>query len=132
MYIHYTSWQAWKEKVGAIRTLKSRAHTYCSNEQLLADELTHLLEVFKQNGYPEKLVHRVLYTETKGNEMAQQTQKEPTDFNNSLYVPFHNRAKKLYDILLKKFGISTVLKKTQTLENFENKEGGEADREKRY
>ena len=129
-YIHYTSWQAWKEKVGAIRTLKSRAHTYCSNEQLLADELTHLLEVFIQNGYPEKLVHRVLYKETKGNEMTQQTQKEPIDFNNSFYVPFHNRAKKLYDILLKKFGISTVFKKTQTLGNLIKKKGKQI--EKRY
>jgi len=109
--------------VVAILTLKSRAHTFCSNEQLLADELTHLLEVFIQNGYPEKLVHRVLYKETKGNEMTQQTQKEPKDFNNSFYVPFHNRAKKLYDILLKKFGISTVFKKTQTLGNLIKKKG---------
>ena len=27
-YIHYTSWQAWKEKAGAILTLKNRAYTY--------------------------------------------------------------------------------------------------------
>ena len=95
-------------EVGVIRTLKTRAHTYCSNEQLLADELTHLLEVFIQNGYPEKLVHRVLYKEMKEHEMTQQTQKEPIDFNNSFYVPFHNRAKKLNVILLKKNGILTV------------------------
>ena len=48
----------------------------------LADELTHLLEVFIQNGYPDKLVHRVLYKGTKRNEMTQQNQKEPIDFNN--------------------------------------------------
>ena len=49
-YIHYTSWQAyaWKEKVGAIRTLKNRALTYCSNEELLADELVHLLDTQKR------------------------------------------------------------------------------------
>ena len=62
--------------------------------------------------------------------MTQQTQKEPIDFNNSFYVPFHNRAKKLYAILLKKFGISTVLKKTQTLGNLIKKKGKQI--EKRY
>ena len=59
----------------AILTLKSRAHTFCSNEQLLADELTHLLEVFIQNGYPEKLVHRVLYNETKAMRWHSKTKK---------------------------------------------------------
>ena len=34
-YIHYTLWQPWEEKAGAIRTLKNRAHTYCSDEYLL-------------------------------------------------------------------------------------------------
>ena len=69
-YIHYTSWQAWKEKSGAIRTLKNRAHTYCSDEQLLAEELSYLLEVFVQNGYPEKVVYRIclLYTSDAADE----------------------------------------------------------------
>ena len=54
-YIHYTSWQAWGEKACAIRTLKNRAILYCSDEELLADELAYLLHIFIQNGYPEKL-----------------------------------------------------------------------------
>ena len=53
-YIHYSSAQAWKEKSSDIRTLKSRAIEYCSDEYLLAEELNHLLEVFIQNGYPER------------------------------------------------------------------------------
>ena len=57
-YIHYTSWQAWREKACAIRTLKNRAILYCSDEELLADELAYLLQVFIQNGYPEKDVYR--------------------------------------------------------------------------
>ena len=114
--------------MGAIHTMKTRAHTYCSNEQLLAVELSHLLEVFIQNGYPERLVHRVLYKETIGNKMTQQNQKEPIDFHNSFYVPFHNRAKKLYEILLKKFGISTVFRKTQTLRNLIKKKGKQIEK----
>ena len=55
-YIHYTSAQAWKEKAAAIHALKARAIEYCSDEQLLADKLAHLLQVFIQNGYPENTV----------------------------------------------------------------------------
>ena len=33
-YIHFSSAQAWQEKVAAIRTLKHRALTYCSNPSL--------------------------------------------------------------------------------------------------
>ena len=54
-YIHYTSEQAWREKACAIRPLRNRAHLYCSNEELLADELAYLLETFIQNGYPEAM-----------------------------------------------------------------------------
>jgi hypothetical protein len=64
-YIHYSSAQAWKEKSSAIRTLKSRAIEYCSDEYLLAEELNHLLEVFIQNGYPERTVWTMLYQENK-------------------------------------------------------------------
>ena len=48
-YIHYTSAQAWKEKVACIKTLKKRALEYCSNEQLLADEFSFLIDIFEQN-----------------------------------------------------------------------------------
>ena len=44
-YTHFTSSQAWKKKACAIRTLKSRALDYCSTDALLADELSHLLQV---------------------------------------------------------------------------------------
>ena len=37
-YVHYTSEQAWKEKMSAIWTLKKRALEYCSNERLLFKE----------------------------------------------------------------------------------------------
>ena len=130
-YIHYTSWQAWKEKVGAIRTLKNRALTYCSNEQLLADELAHLLEVFIQNGYPEKMVYRILYKEKNGDGITQKKhQNEKIEVANTFYVPFHSRAKKLYNIIQKKFGITTVFKKTMTLGNLIKRKGKQI--EKRY
>ena len=59
-HVHFTSSQAWKEKACAIRTLKSRALDYCSTDALLADELSHLLQVFIGNGYLERTVGRIL------------------------------------------------------------------------
>ena len=101
--IHYTSSQVWKEKASAIRTLKSRALEYCSNEALLAEELTYLLEVFISNGYPEKSVWRMLTRTVKP--------KEEFDLSKSLYVPYHPRAKRLFKMLKDDFGFAVVCKK---------------------
>ena len=60
-YIHFSSAQAWQEKVAAIRTLKHRALTYCSNPTLLENELNHLLKVFLQNGFPNNTIQRILF-----------------------------------------------------------------------
>jgi len=127
-YIHYTSWQAWKEKSGAIRTLKNRAHTYCSDEQLLAEELSYLLEVFVQNGYPEKVVYRILYEENKPTKLHQQSDKK-TDYANVFYVPYHKRAKRLYKILQEQFGITTVFKKTTTLGKLIKRKGRQKEKQ---
>ena len=88
-YIHYTSWQAWREKACAIRTLKNRAILYCSDEELLADELAYLLQVFIQNGYLEKVVYRMLYEEKR------KEQQREIDFKHTFYVPYHVRPMKL-------------------------------------
>ena len=37
--------QAWREKCSAIKALRNRALDYCSDEDLLEKELTHLLGV---------------------------------------------------------------------------------------
>ena len=74
-YFHYTSAQAWKEKASAIHTLRERAHEYCSNETLLAEELSHLLQVFKfiQNGYPENTIWRILYQDKREKQLVKRT-----------------------------------------------------------
>ena len=110
-YIHYTSWQSWREKACAIRTLKNRATLYCSDEELLAEELAYLLDVFIQNGYPAQVVYRMLYEENN----KEHKQRQEIDFKRTFYVPYHSRAKKLYKLLQEKFGIYTVYRKTTTL-----------------
>ena len=50
-----------------------------------------------KNGYPEKVVYRILYEEVKTMKQQQQGDKA-TDFANVFYVPYHSRAKRLYNI----------------------------------
>ena len=69
-----------------------------------------MLEVFMQNGYPEKTVWRILYQENK-----QQSQKVEIDLSKSTYVPYHPRTKRLYKMITDEFGFPIVYKKTQTL-----------------
>ena len=122
-YIHYTSWQAWREKACAIRTLKNRAILYCSDEELLADELAYLLQVFIQNGYPEKVVYRMLYEEKR------KEQEREIDFKHTFYVPYHVRAKKLYKVLQENFGIYTIYRKTMTLGDLILKKGRQMEKQ---
>ena len=109
-YIHYTSAQAIQEKLGAIRTLRNRAIKYCSNDELLSKELSKLQDIFLQNGYPEKIIHRILYVEKR-------EVKQPKEFeqNRIFYIPFHPRGRRLCKILEEKFEMKTVHQKTRTL-----------------
>ena len=65
-------------------------YDYCSDAALLADELSFLLEVFMQNGYPQNTVWRILYQENR--EKAGEKKKINLDY--SLYVPFHPQEKR--------------------------------------
>ena len=120
-YIHYTSAQAPKEKLGAIRTLRNRALEYCSTQELLDKELEKLKETFLQNGYPEVLINRILYEEKR--EKGKETQPKEFEFSKVFHVPYHPRGKRLASILEKKFGIETSYKKTQTLADILKRKG---------
>jgi hypothetical protein len=111
-YIHYTSSQSIKEKLGAIRTLKHRALRYCSNNDLLKQELAKLEDIFLKNGYPRKIIKRVLYEEKR-----QGCQPKEFGMDNAFYIPYHPRGRRLCRILEEKFGLATIYKKTQTLGN---------------
>ena len=64
-----------------------------------------------QNGYPQNTVWRIFYQENR----EKAGEKEKTNLDYSLYVPFHPRGKRFIKILKEQFGISTIFKKTQTL-----------------
>jgi hypothetical protein len=62
-YLHYSSNHPIQQKVSAIHTLKYRALAYCSEKSDLEKELSHLQQTFLMNGYPEKLLNRILFEE---------------------------------------------------------------------
>jgi hypothetical protein len=127
-YIHFSSAQAWQEKVAAMRTLKHRALTYCSTPKALEDELNHLHTVFLQNGFPNETIQKILFKEKPNTEkLAQEVeilnvetgdyeiQSKAKDFSLAFFAPFHPRANRMFKMLKNKFGIDTVYKKTKTL-----------------
>ena len=83
-YRHYTSAQAWKEKVSAIHTQKSRPYVYCREEEYLAKELSHILQLFIDNGYPANTVWRILYQDKK-----EKKKEGELDISKALYTPYH-------------------------------------------
>ena len=129
-YIHFSSTQAWQEKVAAIRTLKHRALTYCSNPTLLENELNHLLKVFLQNGFPNNTIQRILFKEKTvliapqqeievlNDEMGDyEVQSKSKDFSKTFFAPYHPKANRMFKMLKNKYNIDTVFKKTRTLGN---------------
>ena len=128
-YIHFSSAQAWQEKVAAIRTLKHRALTYCSNPTLLENELNHLLKVFLENGFPKSTIQRILFKEKIVPNSQQheievlndetgdyEVQPKTKDFSKT-FAPYHPKANHMFKMLKSKYDIDTVFKKIKNLGN---------------
>ena len=69
-------------------------------------------------------VWRLLYQDLKENKK----EKVDLDMAKTLYVPYHPRARKLYRIFKKEFGIDTIFKKTQTLGDIILKKGRQIEK----
>ena len=89
--------------------MKKRAIEYCSNNQLLADEFSLLIDIFEQNGYPRSLTYRILHEKEKPSKQTD------IDFDRTFFVPFHPKGKIIYKIMEKQFGATVIFKKTRTL-----------------
>ena len=111
-YTHFTSAQAWKEKIITITTLRQRAEDYCSTPELKKQELDHLFNTFISNGYPPNIIQRHLYDHKPSNHS---TTEEIKPTSSIFYAPYHPLANKLFKTLQHKFQISPTYKRTQTL-----------------
>ncbi|MCP4473778.1 MAG: hypothetical protein GY821_04275 [Gammaproteobacteria bacterium] len=59
-YLHYSSHHALSTKLGILCTMKKRAKSICMKGELKS-ELSHLFNVFVNNGYPPQLIRSILY-----------------------------------------------------------------------
>ena len=123
-YLHYTSAQAWHEKTAAIHTLTLRAINYCSTKELLDQELAHITQVFLDNGFPLQSIQRIIKMKSHNHEAVDiqlldetHVEQPPIDFSKAFYAPYHPHARKMFEALHTKFGITSVYKKTTTLGN---------------
>ena len=123
-YLHFTSAQAWHEKTAAIHTLTLRALNYCSNKELLDQELAYITQVFLDNGFPLASIQQIINMKTHKAEakdplLLEETSEEevPIDYSKCFYAPYHHQARKMFVVLKRKFNIHSVYKKTTTLGN---------------
>jgi len=114
-YTHFSTAQAWKEKIITITTLRQRAEIYCSTQDLKLQELQHLEQTFIANGYPPKIIQRYLYK----NNPTTTTPSTDADNNiyNNFYAPYHPLAHNLFKKLQQKFNITPLYQKTTTLKD---------------
>ena len=114
-YLHYTSTQAWHEKAAAIHTLTLRALNCSSAKELLWQELSHITQVFLDNGLPlpaiqciiKMKLHRKVPTDFENLEETHVDQT-PIDFSRVFYGPSHPPAWKLFETLQMRFGITSM------------------------
>lgn len=117
-YTHFTSAQAWREKISTIQSLYNRALTYCSTPELFQAEIQHLHHALTTNGYPAHILKRYLNPGTTA-QQNQQPDHEPltTPKPQAFYAPYHPAANQLFHKLKNKFNIDTIFQKTTTLKD---------------
>ena len=105
------------ERISALKTLKHRAEEYCSTSQLKETEFEFLKETFLSNGFPLHTIEHILHNPSSKH-FPGEDQQNPVDYSKSFMVPYYPAANALIKKLKKRFNISTVFTKTETLGNF--------------
>ena len=105
------------ERISALKTLKHRAEEYCSTSQLKETEFEFLKETFLSNGFPLHTIEHILHNPSSKH-FPGEDQQNPVDYSKSFIVPYYPAANALIKKLKKRFNISTVFSKTETLGNF--------------
>jgi hypothetical protein len=119
-YIHYKSAHPMKDKMAAMRTLRSRAEEYCSTPQLLKQEINLLSQIFLGNGYPPHIVYSNFHKKTTptNNTEPDPNNSEPDPMSKNFFAPYHPAAHRLFKTLKRKFAINTIHTSTPNLGNF--------------
>jgi hypothetical protein len=109
-----------KDKMAAMRTLRSRAEEYCSTPQLLKQEINLLSQIFLDNGYPPHIVYSNFHKKTTptNNTEPDPNNSEPDPMSKNFFAPYHPAAHRLFKTLKRKFAINTIHTSTPNLGNF--------------
>ena len=113
-YLHFKSNHPKSVKISTIKTLRHRAHDYCSSDELLQNELDHLLETFIMNGYPADLTYSILH-DTPETKMLDEDDDKEMDTTPTLRIPYLPQLGNQIKRDLKRIGIDVVFTKQRTL-----------------
>ena len=95
-------------KSGTIRCLAERARKICDQE-VIQEEMKHLNNAFRMNGYPQHLITRNL-REKKQTRKRRQEDKPPT-----LFLPYVKGISEKIEVTCTKLGVRAVFKSKGTL-----------------
>ena len=97
-YMHYTSNQLEHVKLGTIKRLVRRAKIVCSTEESLTDEIdyiknkqTNKQKTMQLNGYPEKLITKLIKQTLSSNSKLKKGQNLETP---RLFIPYEKGIRK--------------------------------------
>lgn len=111
-YTHFTSHHHPRVKTGTIKCLVRRAEKICDDGSR-GKEVAHIRNTFVKNGYPKRLISRVLSAPPP----RQPTEAEdtPTGKPASLFLPYIQGLSEKIQTACRKIGVRTVFKSRETL-----------------
>ena len=112
-YLNFRSYHHPRIKTGIISCLKNRAHNICS-DKALQPEIEHLNTAFQSNGYPSRVIQRVLTREKKSSKEHSQEEGEKPK---TLYIPFVKGFSEKVEKRLRHLNIRTVHRTKTTIRN---------------
>ena len=111
-YTHFTSHHHPRVKTGTIKCLVRRAEKICDDGSR-GKEVAHIRNTFVKNGYPKRLISRVLSAPPP----RQPTEAEdtPTGKPASLFLPYIQGLSEKIQTACRKIGVRTIFKSRETL-----------------
>ena len=112
-YLHFRSNHPLNHKLGVVRTLMDRCESIVSTPEDKAAEQDHIRKALEMNGYPKWAFKRVEQQRSKPK--SKDTNKSQQKSKGTVSIPYVPRTSEACARVMKKYGINTVMKPTNTL-----------------
>lgn len=104
----------------------------CSTQKNKTEELKHLEKVFRQHGYPKKVIQRALHRAPKPNDPEPMEEAEERTDTKKIFLPYVRGVSERTEKVCRQLNIKTVFKSNgtlrQTLMRVKNRRSEEARR----